>query len=212
MSKKSTLRWESLGDRSPILFLVAGVLLIVYAAFNGIDAFTAMAYESIENVFGPAGFVLGFLGLLGLYPTLCNRDPKLARAGAVCAVLGALAFSVFILANLSEIVGIASSEPPAWAIVFVLLAAIGMVPGYPLFAVASLRAESHSRSVGLCLLVPPAIFGTMVTGSMMGGSPQWVLFLISVGQAMAHLSIGYALWTGRIQPKHRIPSSDPIVS
>jgi hypothetical protein len=41
------------------------------------------------------GYVIGFLGLLGLYPTLADRRPWLARAGAVAAILGVVAFSVF---------------------------------------------------------------------------------------------------------------------
>lgn len=208
----SASHWESIEDRSQTLFLLAGVLLVAYATFNGVHAFTGIVYESVENVFGPAGFVLGFLGLLGLYPRLADRSPRLARLGAVCAALGAVAFSVFVVANLGEIAGVLSAEPPAWAVVFVALAAVGMLPGYLSVAVASLRTDGHSRSVGLALLAPPAVFGSMLAGGLMGGSPQWALFLISAGQALAHLAIGYALRT-RLGPTGReVPSGDVAAS
>ncbi|WP_440988381.1 hypothetical protein [Haloarchaeobius baliensis] len=203
---------DSLEDRSSALFLVAGVLLVVYATFNGVHASTGAVYESVENVFGPAGFALGFLGLLGLSRPLRDRSPRVVRVGAVCAVAGAVAFTVFAVANLGEIAGVVPREPPAWAVVFLALAVVGMIPGYLSVALVTLRTDEYPRSVGLCLLAPAAIFGTMFTGSMLGSSPQWALFLISAGQALAHLSIGYALWRSRLRTEVGTPATDVSVS
>lgn len=204
--------FEPLTSRSPTLFLVAGVLLVGYATFNGVHAFTGVEYESIENVFGPAGFALGFLGLLGLYPTLRDQNPRLARAGAVCAVLGMIAFSVFVVANLGEIAGVVPKEPPSWAVFFVAQAAIGMLVGYVAFAVATVRSDVHSRMLGLLLLAPLAVFTIMLTTSRLGFFPQWLAFAISSGQAVAHLSIGYKLRSGRTNTERGLPSTDVIVS
>ena len=212
MNRYTRRQWELLERWCPMLFLFAGGLLVGYATFNGFHAVTGIEYESVENVFGPGGFALGFLGLLGLYPALSDRTQKLARVGAVCAILGAVAFSVFVVANLSEIAGVAPKEPPAWAVFFVALAAIGMIPGYFSFAVATVRSDVHSRLLGLLLLAPLAVFATMLTTSRLGFFPQWLAFAISSGQAVAHLAIGYKLRTGHTHTERKIPSNDVIVS
>ncbi|QLG51067.1 hypothetical protein [Natrinema halophilum] len=212
MGRDIRRQWKVLERWCPMVFLFAGTLLVGYATFNGIHAFTGIEYESAENVFGPGGFALGFLGLLGLYPALRDRSPKLARVGAICAVLGAVAFSVFVVANLGEIAGLISPDPPAWAVVFLAMAAIGMISGYLTFAVAVVRSDVHSRMLGLLLLVPLAIFATMLTTSRVGFFPQELAFAISSGQALAYLAIGYILRTGRTRTEREIPSNDVIVS
>jgi protein-S-isoprenylcysteine O-methyltransferase Ste14 len=84
--------WRSLERWSATLFLIAGGVLIVYAALTGLEAFLDI---TVEQKGLEVGHVIGFLGLLGLYPTLADRRPWLARAGAVAAILGVVAFSVF---------------------------------------------------------------------------------------------------------------------
>jgi drug/metabolite transporter superfamily protein YnfA len=134
------------------------------------------------------------------------------RVGSICAALGAVAFSVFLVANLGEIAGGLSPEPPDWAVVFLVMAAIGMIPGYLSFAVATVRAGDQSRMLALLLLAPLAVFATMLTTSRLGYFPQWLAFAISSGQAVAHLAIGVSLRTGRNRTEREAPSDDVIVS
>jgi hypothetical protein len=54
------------------LFLVAGVLLIGYAALNGVGAFTDMTAYPVLFQFG---YLIGFLGLLGVCHALADRSP-----------------------------------------------------------------------------------------------------------------------------------------
>ncbi|MFC7230432.1 hypothetical protein ACFQMM_01905 [Saliphagus sp. GCM10025308] len=58
-----TTRWESLEQWSPIAFLVAGVLLVVFAALLGYEAFTDM--PAPEDLFGPPGFSWRWSGCSG---------------------------------------------------------------------------------------------------------------------------------------------------
>lgn len=185
----STLPWRWVERWSPWLYLIAGAVLAAYAALNGVVAFTDMAME--PTVF-QAGYIAGFLGLLGLYPGLADQRPWLARAGAGAAALGVIAFSLFTVSNLAELMGIASGNPPGWG-AFAIMAAIGFVVGYLVTGVAAIRSEVYSRAVGFLLLLPGVIiilmFASMGTGV---ASPESV-FVVSAGQAMTHLAIGSAL-------------------
>lgn len=200
--------WESLNRRSPGLFLLGGVLLVGYATFNGIDAFTTHAYPAVENVFGPAGFTLGFFGLLGLYPRLVEGNPRLARLGAVSAGLGAAGFAVIIAANVGRIFGIAADNPPAWAGIFFAMIAIGMLLSYLLFGVSTLLADGYPRRFGLLLFGPLVVFGFMLASSRSGLFTQGLAVAISSGQALAHLAIGYTLLTWRAPTELEVHTRD----
>lgn len=191
--------------------------MIGYAALNGVAAVTDVAYEPVENVVGPAGFALGFVGLVGLYPGLAELSPKLARIGAVSAALGAVGFSVIALGGIVQLAG---TEPPGWLTFFVLLAAIGMIVGYLTSSVASLRADDRSRTVGLLLVLPAGVFAVMVTqavlfvqyGLFSETTMAWSAVAISGGQAVAHLAIGYTLRTGLVPTDTEVRPGDVIAS
>lgn len=204
MVNGSTEQWGNLESWSPTLFLVAGSLLIVYAALHGIEASTDMVIE--PKIF-ELGYLIGFLGLLGLYPTLADRSPWLTRAGAVAAVLGVVAFSVLTVSNIAELLGIVSGVHPAWYGVFVLLALTGFILGYLAFGVASLRADAQTRTVGFVLLVPGIIVIVMVAHIYAGYASELTAFVISAGEAMAHLAIGSRLRT-TTETERQEPSGD----
>lgn len=192
MAQVSAPHWKRLEARSGTLFLVAGALVVVYAGLHGIEAATDMVLEPNPFEFG---YVVGFLGLLGLYPTLVNGSPWLARAGAAAAVLGMVGLSAFTMTHLAELAGIVGSGRPAWFGVFVLLTLTGFVVGYLAFGVASLRADVHTRTVGLLLLAPGIIVVVMIVQILAGWTSPEQAFVISAGEAMAHLAIGTTLKT-----------------
>lgn len=184
-----TKRGNWLEERSPTLFLVAGVVLVGYATLNGLEAFTAATFE--QKLF-EAGYVVGFLGLLGLYPRLADQRPWLARVGAAAAALGLIAFSVFTANNVAELTGLASGDPPGW-VVFTAMAVVGFLVGYLAIGVAVLRSAAYSRTVGLLLLVPGIIIALMLAHIAAGLDSPETAFVVSAGQAMAHLAIGSTL-------------------
>lgn len=160
----------------PRLYLVAGAVLVGYAALNGAEAFTTATFQKkvLEG-----GYVAGFLGLLGLYPSLDDRSPWLARIGAAAAVLGLVAFSVFTIGNVAELVGLVSGDLPRWS-VFTLMAAVGFVGGYLTVGVAVLHSGTYSRTVGVLLLVPAVIIVLMIASIVTGlASPESVFVVIT---------------------------------
>lgn len=178
------------------MFLGAGGVLAGYATLKGLAAFTGTAYPAVEDIVGPVGFVLGFVGLLGLYSTLVERSPTLTRAAAVFTGLGAAGFSVISVSNVAEFAGLVPDGQPPLFPLLLGMAAAGVVVGYLSFGVASLRTDVYPRPLGLFLPLPALIFGAMAVGGATGAATAIGALLISSGQALAHLSIGVTLRRG----------------
>jgi peptidoglycan/LPS O-acetylase OafA/YrhL len=76
--------------RSAELFLISGLLGTVYASFWLLVAIWGIDFPILRDVaFRLPGYVIGFIALVGLYPSLAERSPKLAATGTVFAGLGA---------------------------------------------------------------------------------------------------------------------------
>lgn len=200
---------EALDGKSAMLFLVAGGLTVVFAGLLGVEAFTEQTAP--EDVFGPAGFAVAYLGLLGLYPTLAEQTPRLARAGAVFAAIGAVGAGVVSLGSLGAALSVLPADPGPVAIVFILGLGVGMVPGYVTFGVASLLAGLHSRRLGVLLLAPPAIFVVMLSGILPSVVDVTLSnFILSSGQAIAHLAIGVVLMAEGTQAGRPTATADAV--
>ena len=212
MVQVSTQQFRALEKQTPALFLTAGGLLVVYSILNGMEAFFDIAYPTVQDIFGPAGFVFGFIGLLTLYSILSDRHPLLSRVGGVSVTLGVVGFSAIVMVHIGVLAGIVSMESAAWTAVLIILAAIGMLPGFLSFAVATLQTDAYPRSVGLFLLAPPVIFATMVAGASVGYTPAWSAVVISGGQAVAHLAIGYTLRDSPTPTSREVSSTEVTAS
>lgn len=207
---------ESLERRNDVLFLVAGGLLVGYAALNGLAAFTDVAYPTVEDVLGPAGFAVGFLGLLGVYRVLVARPSRLASVGAFSAVLGVVGFAAITLQSLGQVTGLVAGAPPVWFSVVLLLGATGMLLGFTSCGVATLRTGVYSRTVGALLIAPTVIFVLMLAQSVLfvqfglfsDTTMQLSAFLISSGQAIVYLSLGYSLSLSSVPTDRTVPASD----
>lgn len=184
--------------RSPTLFLLGGILLVGYAALNGLIAFTGQGFVLVEDVIAPAGFLLGFIGALGLYGELADDNPLLSRFGVLCLLIGITGFSLITAHGVAVLAGLSVGSLP---IVMLLLVAVGMIPGYLAFGIASLRNAGQPQMIGLLLLLPAVVFATMLTqpfvyselGIFTETTMAWSNFAISSGQALAHLAIAYSL-------------------
>lgn len=207
MVSTGTSRWDALEQWSPTLFLVCGSVLVVYAAFMGLWAFADLVPEGhgLE-----VGYVLGFLGLLGLYPSLVRRSPWLARIGAVAAGCGVVAILYVSVNDYVHLAGLTSENLPGWRVLR-LLPLVGFIPGYFCFGIASLRSNVYSRRAGLLLLTPGVITVLMLV-SIVTGHPLLdrfqTVFVVSAGEAMAHLAIGATLQTEASASENRKPSTD----
>lgn len=203
MIHDSSSRWGSLERWSATLFLIAGGVLVVHAITHGLEAFAGIEYPMHhEFPFGIAGMTLGFIALLGLYPKLVDRMPKLARAGAAVAVLGGVGWLVMGLALFAEEVG---AEPPAAIEAVGLVMIVGVILGYLAFGVASLRTDIVSRTTGLVLLTPVVVMIVNLGIATAGYGSLTGQFVVATGFALAHLAIGATLktearLTGRTEP------------
>lgn len=205
-----------LGRWSPALFLLGGVLLVGYAALNGIAAYTDEAFVMVEDVLGPAGFLLGFVGAFGLYPGLVDRDAALSRLGALCLLIGITGSSAVTVHGIAVLAGVTAGNPP---LALLLVVAVGMILGYASFALASLRDEAYTRTVGLLLFLPAVVFAAMLSqplvygllGALSRTTMAWSNFGISSGQALAHLAIGYTLRSRLPRTVQAAPSPDGTV-
>lgn len=184
--------WRSLNRWSSTLFLVGGVLALIFAARKPVQILMDTGYGNVGFLF-LSGYLLAFIGLFGLYPQLARQKRWLAGVGAVGACLGMVGFagSVFVIGM--DLAGFFPENPPVW-LNTVPLSIIGMIVGYLAFGVASLRSDTYARLLGLLLLVPGLLFGFSVIVDLAPGFDQW-RFLFGVGQAVSFLAIGYVLRT-----------------
>lgn len=192
-------RWQSLERWSPRAFLIAGALLTVFAALVALEVFGGV--NAPQALVAIPGLVAGIVGLYGLYPPLADEDSRFALGGVVAlsiAVVGLIALLLWVV-SLTAMYGIDSVKPPAPVILSTILLTI---LGYALLGIASVRQAVPSRRVGLLVLVPPGTLVLMVSTSQLygGNPPEWTAFVFSAMQAVAHLSIGYLLWTDGVSP------------
>lgn len=207
MADANNRRWRALERWSPTLFLVGGGLVAGHATIRGLEAFTAVSPP--PDVLGPVGYFLGMVGLLGLYPALVDRSPRVARSAAAVAIVPLVGWSWFSIAAFAELAGIV---PPASAAIpgpVFLVHVVTFVLTYGLFAVASIRAGSSLRLVGVLLLAPPLLMSTMVVAAVVVGNSTTGAFLIGSLQAVVHLSVGGVLHA-RVAAT-RAPVGDPAV-
>ncbi|WP_207591759.1 hypothetical protein [Halomontanus rarus] len=189
------MRWESLERWSPTAFLVAGVLLALFGALLGVEAF--MDRAAPEDIFGPAGFLVAMVGVLGICPTLADRTPALARVTAVFAAVAAVGWSVITALSIVEAIGVLPplEDVGVLGLTIILVVGVAMVLAYISCGVASLGVDGHSRTASLLLLGPPTIFAVMLTGGAIGYTPAWSAFALGSGQALVHLALWATLRT-----------------
>lgn len=186
---------ELIAPRSAVLFLLAGVLSLLYASLWGLMIVADLDYPILRDVvFRVPGYVLAAVALLGLYPSLAERSPRFARIGGIFVGLSVVGWLVDGLVGSSRSLAVyLGAEPPAWMAAFGLLILLGYVVGYPAFGVASLRTDIYSPMVGLALLGPLAVtilnFGIVFTGN----TAPLTRFVVSVGYGLVPLVVGFAL-------------------
>lgn len=183
--------FQSLEQRSSTLFLLAGGLMVVHTAIHVLIAFTNVNYPlHHEMPFGVVGHVLAFVALLGLYPLLVTRTPKLARTGAGLAVLGTVGWSVIGASTLAEYLGV---TPPAWLGLIGLVTILTVILGYLAFAVAGLRTDVVTRTTALVILTPVLVMVYNMAVALTTGGTEEGQIIVAGGFALTHLAIGTAL-------------------
>lgn len=204
MGDGSTTRWGLLERASPTLFLIGGGLVVGHAAIRGIEAFTDIAPP--VDVFGPVGYLIALVGLLGLYPTLGDRTSKVTRAVLAVASIPLAGWIVITVWSGGEVAGIVPPQTEVLPGVFFVVHMVGMVLTYGLFGVAVLRSGAHPRTVGVLLLVVPTLFIAMVAGAALTANATAGAFVIGSLLALTHLALGYSLQADRTPIDHDLPA------
>lgn len=184
------LRW--LERHNAALFVIAGVLTGITATLSALGTYMNAADTGTGILIAPFAFALIFLGLLGLYPRLVERTPRLARVGAGFAVLGAVLAPLLALVGAVDLLGLLAGEVPVWAYATHLLGRHSGQVGFVLFSVAVLRTDVYPRRIGYLLLAPATIMLLALT-SIIVGAPQWTTPPLVGIHALAMLAIGYDL-------------------
>lgn len=205
---------ELLEHQAPTAFLLAGGALLGSTTLKGIGWFTGIAAPRILiAVLALFGLTAAFLGLAGLYPSLRDRTPRLARTAlAVVAVAGIAVVGVVGWVIVTMLVGMfpwlsAPASPPA-ALFLSLVATIGL--GAILFGVTCVRAAAPSRAVGGFLLGFAGTWVALIAVDFALGPavPNWLYLLIYGGQPVALLSTGYVLRTRAVSAGHEMPTGE----
>ncbi len=183
---------------SPALLLAGGALAVVYALLFAVEAIQGTTIPQ-KDVAAGAAFTLAFIGLLGVYPAVVDGGRWLARIGAVCAAIGAFGFAAVFATGVAKLAGLMPTPEPAWLGVLEILPIIGLLPGFLLLGVASLRGETHPRAVGYLLLVPTVAFSANFVALVTvgdGNLSPWFFSVVTLAEAAGLLGAGYFLRQG----------------
>lgn len=164
------------------------------------EAFSALTPP--VDVFGPAGYLLALVGLLGLYPSLTDRVPNLARIAVAVAAFPLAGWIVITASSVGEVAGLIGSSDGVVPGVFFVGHVVAMILAYSVFGVAVLRSGRHPRLVGVLLLLVPVLFVGMMAGAAVVGDVATGSFVVGSLLAVTHLAVGYSLQTERTRFDH----------
>lgn len=199
---------DPLDGKSAPLFLIAGGLLVVFAANTGARVFADAGISTVHSLVGPAGITLGLLGLLGLHPAHADRTPTAATVAGVVAAIPTVGWSIIVVFGIGSAAGILPGMSVVFPPAFPILVFLTTMLAYILFGVASFRAGLYPRRVGIVLLLPVVPFLALIVGTAVLGPVEWAEFAIDTGHALAHLIVGTALLTEGVPTTGADPAAE----
>lgn len=191
--------WGMLEERSPMVFLLAGLLWLADTTLLSIELFTGISILGTPGPVNPllyiSGLVAAIVGLLGFYPALARRSPRVA--GVSAALLGIAGVAITVILVWFVVVTLLNRPDPPGALLFlgIFVAAVGFI----LIGIASIRSGIPSGTVGLLVLaIPATLIGSiiLVFGIYGGNSPDWTSPATGVVISVLLLAIWYLLQSG----------------
>ena len=180
--------WKSLERRSPRLFLLGGVFVLVFALHNGQVYLTDATFVDWIYPTVLLGRLAAFLGVAGLSVRVADRNLRLGRVSRTVVLLAVLSTLGLLVSVLLEQVGFETSFVAVFGITTVVLTLVT----FGLVGAAILRTGAFSTLIGGLLLaaVVPILAilfgGTALPGRLIGAVGETALFLIFV-------AVGYLL-------------------
>lgn len=138
------------------------------------------------------GLVVALLGLGGMYSSLRERTPRLARGSLAVIGLAGIALVVLLLWALGNAAGLLSEVPPPIALATLAL----LILGFALFGATVLRTTTYPQLVGFLLLAEAVALLMVFTVPIFvsGGEPPRAFGPGIEGvQALFLLGISYVL-------------------
>ncbi len=192
--------WKWLDEWNATIFLVAGGLSLLGTILAVAGALLSMSMQGPASVIVFTGTVLSFVALLGFYPRLADRAPRLAQVGILFIMFPFLFVFVLLVWHSPELVGVEVPSLlnylPASRLVYGATFVLSGV-GIAIFGVISLRADTFVPAIGGFLLVLAASWLFLIgTASVYGFPiPNWVANVQGVIMGAALFGIGYLLRT-----------------
>lgn len=197
-----------LEEKSPTLFLIAGGLLVVFAANTGARTVADGGVPAIHSIVGPAGFFVGLVGLLGLYPGIASDGAILGRLAGIVAAIPLVGWFVITVWGIGNSIGVV----PGMSVVIpgpvVIVVFLTTMLAYILFSIACLQSRSYSQSVGLAVLAPAIPFLTLILVVQAFPPVEWGEFVIDSGHALAYLAVGIAVRAKVVPSTQTEPAPD----
>lgn len=190
---------------SPKLYLVAGTVLILFPTNTALKTYTGTSYAVVGEIVAPAAFLLGVLGLLGLYPALAGRAPRLSRAAGGVAAVCAANWGVIVLKNAGQTLGMLPEMGPL-RIATGMIAFVTVVLSYGLFGVAGVRTGAYQPWVRRLMLLEAAVMLHVII--ILFAPISIPLYLLEIVHVITHLGIGITLWTNGMPSDRADPAVD----
>lgn len=190
MSRTGVLPWGVLDRWKSKLFVLGAVIL----ALNAVIVLSDVVYGTelrlpAGQVFVGTGWAAVLLGMLGLYPSLRDRRPRVAKACAVFATIGVVGYLVMAVVFLAGVAGLPEATIDSLTPVFLPGVLAGTLLAFPLYAVAGLLTGAYARPVSLLLGAPPLIF----IGNVLSGPSAESIFVVLVALVLVFGTTGYLL-------------------
>lgn len=195
MVARSNARWTALERWAPTLLLLGGGGVITHAAINAVEAFTALTAP--PDVFVTTGHLVALVGLIGLYPALVERTPRLARFGLAVGAVAIASWVVMTVGQFLAVAGVWASLAAVLPGAFFVVVLAATILTYAAFGTATLRGGGYPRTDGLLVLAPAVLIAALAIDATVNGSTAVDGVLFGGGLALSMLALGVRLrsWT-----------------
>lgn len=198
MSQYDTTNWETLESWRAMLFIIAGVVfagdltILLYNLAVG----TESQYLTVGQGLIGTAWACSFLALLGFYPKLSERSKWLSRIGGVFAAIGLITNVVMAVVSFGVAAGVVSGGLDQYVPFFLPGVFLGIVFGFGLYGIATLRTAIYSQRVGALFLILVATFLTNLGTGIAGYNPLVKIIGVVAVLILANLALGYTVRTG----------------
>lgn len=170
---------------SPTAFIVGGLGILGTSVVGSLDVAGVLS-SSGRLAMGPLLFGLWFVfvGLIGLYPRVAERSPRLSLGGVWASGIAWVAWTVTMLAAI--LVDITSertiADPGSWGPPLLAVAFVLALLSFLAYGIATTWSATPSRTLGILLLIPVAAFL---------GQAVLLVSKIVTGEVVAVLQLGF---------------------